>query len=326
MPRTATLSDWFTLFALTIFWGTSFVFIELALTAFPPSVLVLARIGLGALALVGFMLFSGFSLPRDLRTWGLWTVIALLGVILPMRLTAWGQTHISSAEAGVLMAISPLFVYTLAHFFLPGERITVARIVGFLVGFTGVIFVIGPESLGNWDDNLHLLGMLAVLGAALSYSLNSVFTRRVATQDDPMALATGMMLLATLIAIPAGLADVPDIVWPPGPIAWLALAVLGLICSGFAAVLYFRLIQGPGPAFTTLVTFLVPAWAVLSGAVVLQEHLPLRVYAGLALILGGIGLSEAGSALHRRVLRRRQETDRTALGSASNATDEVSVP
>ncbi len=306
MPRAATMADWIALFALTIFWGTSFLFIELALKAFPPAVLVAARIALGALALLLFSWFSGVRLPREGRVWAVWAVIALLGIILPMRFTAWGQQYVSSAEAGVLMAISPLFVYTLSHFFLPGERLTLLRLGGFVLGFSGVILVIGPASLGNWSGNMHLFGLLAILGAALSYSLNSVFARRMSVNQDPMALATGTILLAALIAAPSGIANLDAVQLPAGFIPWMSLAVLGLICSGFASMLYFRLIQGPGPAFTTTVTYLVPAWAVLAGALVLQETLPLRVYAGLGLILGGIALSELGGAWRRRRLARRR--------------------
>jgi len=305
MPRAATLGDWFTLFALTVFWGTSFLFIELALTAFPPGVLVAGRIFLGAAALLAFMLAGGYRLPRDARTWGSWTLIALLGVTIPMSLTAWGQQHIGSAEAGVLMAVSPLFVYTLGHFFLPGERLTPWRLAGFVSGFAGVVLVIGPGAFSEWSGNDHLFGALAVIGAALSYSINSIYAKRAAPQN-PMALATGMMLLASLLALPGGLRDLPAVAWPPGPMAWIAVAILGLICSGFASVLYFRLVQGPGPGFTTLVTYLVPAWAVLAGAVVLQEALPPRVFLGLGLILGGIALSELVQRFARRRRARRQ--------------------
>lgn len=301
MPRTATASDWIALFALTIFWGTSFLFIELALVAFPPATLVAARISLGAGALLMFLLFSGYRLPRDLKTWRRWVLIALLGVILPMRLTTWGQQFITSAEAGVLMAISPLFVYSLGHFFLPGERLGVFRLAGFVIGFCGVVLVIGPDRLGFGAGDAgqtaaQLLGALAVLAAALSYSINSIYARR-AAPDNPVALSAGMMLLATLIALPEGLLGVAQVQWPVGWMPAISIAILGLIGTGFSAVLYFRLVQGPGPGFVTLVTYLVPAWAVLAGALVLQEELGLLVYLGLGLILAGIALSELGPRL-----------------------------
>lgn len=305
MPRTANPADWFMLFALTIFWGTSFLFNELALQAFPPAVLVLSRLVLALFALGIFLLMSGRRLPRPGRGWIPWIVIAVLGALLPMRLTAWGQQYIGSAETGILMAVSPLLVFTLAHFFLPGERLTPFRLVGFVIGFGGVVLVLGPDALGGLSGNLELLGMLAVLGAALSYSINSIYTRRAAGGQDPLVLATGMMLLASLFNVPGAMDGLDAVVWPPSTLAVVALLILGLVCSALASVLYFELVRGPGPGFTTLVTYLVPVWATLAGALVLQEHLPLRVWGGLALVLSGIAVSELGGFGLRRVRLRQ---------------------
>lgn len=310
MPRTATASDWFMLFALTVFWGTSFLFNELALKAFPPAVLVLSRLVLALFALGVFLLLSGKRLPRPGKIWVPWTVIAVLGALLPMRLTAWGQQHIGSAETGILMAVSPLLVFTLAHFFLPGERLTAFRVMGFIVGFGGVVLVLGPDALGGVSGNLELLGMLAVLGAALSYSINSIYTRRAAGDQDPLVLATGMMLLASLFNVPGAIEAKAAIVLPPSTLAVVALLILGLVCSALASVLYFELVRGPGPGFTTLVTYLVPVWATLAGALVLHEELPLRVWCGLVLVLSGIGWSEFGARAVRRLRVR------TPLGQA----------
>jgi drug/metabolite transporter (DMT)-like permease len=305
MPRTANLRDWFMLFALTIFWGTSFLFNELALQAFPPAVLVFSRLALALVALGALLVVSRRRLPRPGRDWIPWIVIAVLGALLPMRLTAWGQQYIGSAETGILMAVSPLLVFTLAHFFLPGERLTAFRLLGFVLGFGGVMLVLGPDALNGLSGNLELLGMLAVLGAALSYSINSVYTRRAAGNQDPLALATGMMLLASLFNIPGALEAREAVVLPPSMLAVVALLILGLVCSALASVMYFELVRGPGPGFTTLVTYLVPVWATLAGALVLHEHLPLHVWGGLALVLSGIAVSELGGAGLRRVRRRR---------------------
>ncbi len=311
MPRAATPSDWFMLFALTIFWGTSFLFNELALKAFPPAVLVLSRLVLALVALGGFLVISGRSLPRPGRGWIPWIVIAVLGALLPMRLTAWGQQYIGSAETGILMAISPLLVFTLAHFFLPGERLTPFRLAGFVLGFGGVVLVLGPDALDGLRGNLELLGMLAVLGAALSYSVNSVYTRRAAGDQDPLVLATGMMLLASLFNIPGAVEAKDAIVLPPSMLAVVALLILGLVCSALASVMYFELVRGPGPGFTTLVTYLVPVWATLAGSLVLHEDLPLRVWGGLALVLSGIAVSELGGHGLRR-LRLRRDLNRVS--------------
>jgi drug/metabolite transporter (DMT)-like permease len=288
------------LFALTIFWGTSFVFNEFALQAFPPAVLVFSRLVLALAALGAFAVLSGRRLPRPGRRWIPWIVIAMLGALLPMRLTAWGQQYIGSAETGILMAVSPLLVFTLAHFFLPGERLTPFRLAGFFLGFGGVVLVLGPGALDGLGDNLELLGMLAVLGAALSYSINSIYTRRAAGDQDPLVLATGMMLLSSLFNVPGALEARDAVVLPPSQLAVMAVLILGLVCSALASVMYFELVRGPGPGFTTLVTYLVPVWATLAGALVLQEDLPLRVWGGLALVLSGIGVSELGGLRLRR--------------------------
>ena len=309
MPRAANLSDWFMLFALTIFWGTSFLFNELALKVFPPAVLVLSRLVLALVALGAFLVLSGRGLPRPGRGWIPWIVIAVLGALLPMRLTAWGQQYIGSAETGILMAISPLLVFTLAHFFLPGERLTPFRLVGFVLGFGGVLLVLGPDALDGLSGNLELLGMLAVLGAALSYSVNSIYTRRAAGDQDPLVLATGMMLLASLFNIPGALEAREAVVLPPSTLAVIALLILGLVCSALASVMYFELVRGPGPGFTTLVTYLVPVWATLAGALVLQEDLSLHVWGGLALVLSGIAVSELGGRGLRRMRLRQGIVD-----------------
>jgi drug/metabolite transporter (DMT)-like permease len=293
MPRPPNGGDWLVLLALTFFWGTAFLFNAVALQHLPPTVLVGARIALGALFLGVLMPFAGVRLPRSAADWWVLLVVAVLGMVAPMQLIAWGQQFIGSAETGVLMAISPLFVYTLAHFFLPGEKLTAWRLGGFGFGFAGAVLVIGPDRLGTGAGPMQGLGALAVLGAALCYSANSVYARRAARQE-PLALATGMMLLAAVLCAPPALGDLGRLeALPPTP-TLVAVAILGLISTGFASQLYFRLVQGPGPGFLTLVTYLVPVWATLGGALVLHESPGPGVYTGLVLILSGIAFSEWG--------------------------------
>jgi drug/metabolite transporter (DMT)-like permease len=314
VPHAPRTGDWVALLALTFFWGTAFLFNAMALQSLPPAVLVAARIALGAVFLLLVMPFAGVRLPRTASGWWTLTVVAVLGMVAPMQLIAWGQQHIGSAETGVLMAISPLVVYTLAHFFLPGERLSAWRLGGFLFGFAGVVLVIGPERFSTQLGSTELLGALAVLGAAVCYSANSVYARRAARQQ-PLALATGMMLVATLLCLPPGLVSLPGLEAPPPPAALIAVLILGLVSTGFASLLYFRLVQGPGPGFLTLVTYLVPVWAVLGGVLVLQEPLRPGVLGGLALILSGIAVSEWGPRLLRgnRWSRLRQAAAGAAL-------------
>ena len=292
---------------LTALWGSAFMFNELALAAFTPAVLVAGRIVIAAALVVGYLRLAGDTLPRPGRSWVPMIVLALFGNVLPFHLVAWGQQHINSSLAGVLMAVMPLFVLTLAHFFVPGARLTPSRGVGFVVGFAGVIVIIGPDFINGFDGNLALLGALAVLGAALSYSVSTIYARRLG-QGDPLRRSAGMLIVASLLSLPTAIIDLPSMA-VPGVAAMVSLGVLGLLATGFATLLYFRLVQGPGPTFITFVNYLVPAWAVVAGSVVLDETLTSTTYFGLALILGGIAVSELGGRIAKIVAQSLRLAD-----------------
>lgn len=293
MPSAPHLGDWLSLLALTVLWGSAFLFNELALASFPPSVIVGGRILIATLLIFGYLRLSGDALPRLGRAWLPMVVLAVIGNVLPFHLIAWAQQHIDSSLAGILMAVMPLFVLTLAHFFVPGARLTPYRVIGFVVGFAGVAVVIGPEFPRGLAGNAALLGAIAALGAALSYSVSTIYARRLGA-GDPVVRSAGMLVAASLLAAPMALFDLSAVV-APSVASIVALIVLGLLATGFATLLYFRLIQGPGPAFLSFVNYLVPAWAVIAGAVFLDESISLSVFSGLALILGGIAISELGS-------------------------------
>lgn len=305
MPRAPHLHDWITLFALAGLWGSAFMFNELALQSFTPPVIVAGRLVIAAIMLLILLMMSGVSVFKGRHSWLSIFIIALLGTILPFHLTAWAQQHIDSAVTGILMAVMPLFVLSSSHFLLPGERLTTYRIVGLLCGFIGVFFVIGPDSFQFANSNMELWGMLAVLGAALSYSVSSVYTRRMGS-GNPTALATGVIFVGSLVALPLAASDLATPSLPPTGVAVAAILALGLLCTGFASILYFRVVQGPGPTFLSLVNYLIPIWAMLIGALVLGESINALAYVGLVLILTGIAISEFGQRLRRKILRDRE--------------------
>ena len=303
MPRAPHTGDWAALLVLTALWGSAFMLNEVALAAFPPAVLAAGRIVIAAALVCGYLRLSGKSLPRPGRSWLPMAVLAVFGNVLPFHLVAWGQQYIDSSLAGVLMAVMPLFVLTLAHFFVPGARLTPSRVIGFPIGFAGVVIVIGPDFVGGTGGNLALWGALAVLGAALSYSASTVYARRLGT-GDPVRRAAGMFIVASLLSLPMAAPGFSSVT-APGTAAVVALGVLGLLSTGFAALLYFRLVQGPGPTFLSFVNYLVPAWAVVTGAVFLDETLTLPTFLGLGLILAGIAVSELGGRFVRATLKAR---------------------
>jgi len=293
MPRAPHYGDWISLLALTVLWGSAFLFNELALASFSPSILVGGRILIAAAVVYGYLRATGESLPRPGRAWLPMFMLAVFGNVLPFHLIAWAQLHISSSLAGILMAIMPLFVLTLAHFFIPGARMTPSRLAGFVVGFAGVIVVIGPEFIRGVEGNTALYGTFAALAAALSYSTSAIYAHRLGS-GDPVKRSAGMLIVASMLAAPTALLDLPA-ASAPSLASVAALIVLGLLATGFATLLYFRLVQGPGPTFISFANYLVPAWAVIAGALFLDETLSISVFLGLALILSGIGLSEFGA-------------------------------
>ena len=305
MPRAPHSGDWISLLALAVLWGSAFLLTEIVLTALPPAVLVASRILIAATLVYGYLRLAGGSLPALGRNWWPILVLAVFGNALPFHLVAWSQQHINSSLAGVLMAVMPLFVLTLAHFFVPGARLTLVRAAGFVLGFAGVVVIIGPDFLRGFEGNMALWGALGALGAALSYSISAIYARLLGA-GDPVRRSAGTLIVAGMISLPAAVIDWPAVAMP-GVGAIAALLILGLLTTGLATLLYFRLVQGPGPTFISLVNYLVPAWAVLAGAVFLDEALSPAMIGGLMMILLGIALSEFGPRgwLALRALRAR---------------------
>ncbi len=303
-PRPPTPADWLRLFGLTACWGTAFVLNELALGAYSPLEIVATRTVFGLLVLLAYLKLSGAALPRTRQDWVPMVVTAIFGVIVPFFLTVWAQTQLSSAVTAVLMAVMPLMVMSLAHVYVPGERLSRAKLLGFATGFVGVVLVISPERSAD-GNSVSLIGAIAVLAAALSYSGTSVYAR-LRSNQAPAAMATGMLVVAAAIAVPAALVEGQGTPIHLEPVALVAVALLGLFATGIASVLYFQVIAGPGPTFLSIVNYLVPGWGVILGVLALGEHLSGSAFAGLAIILAGIAISEFG---HRWLTHRNTATD-----------------
>jgi drug/metabolite transporter (DMT)-like permease len=185
--------------------------------------------------------------------------------------------------------------------------VTPVKAVGFLCGFAGVALVIGPDALSGTADTVSLLGASAILAAALSYAGSTIIARR-AGAIEPLQLSVGMLLVGSILVLPGAALELPFDT-APTLVATGAVLLLGIFATGYASVLYFQIVQGPGPAFVSFVNYLVPAWAVIFGALLLDEKLSSAALAGLALILAGIALSEFGPKLRALLKRRNDQTN-----------------
>ena len=284
-------SDWLRLLVLTVMWGSSFLFTKIAVTALPMATIVSARLGIGALVLLPLMFGLSRRIPRGKRLWLYFVFIALVGNLLPFSLITWGQRFIDSGLAGILMAVMPLATLALAHLFVPGERLTRHRVGGFLLGFIGVVVLIGPEALlAIGGDHGPLLPMLAVLGGALCYGVSAILAR-LRPASDAVSTAAVVTALAALMSLPAGIDAGAINVATLSTSVIGAVLFLGLLSTALSLIIYFRLIQSAGPAFTAQLNYLIPLWAVGIGVLFLGEQPTLAHLGGLALILGGILLS-----------------------------------
>lgn len=207
---------------------------------------------------------------------------------LPFSLIVWGQTQIDSGLASVLNATTPLFTVVVASVFLADERLTKNKLAGVMIGLVRICVLVGPNAFRGLGQSV--LGQLAVVGAAMSYALAGVFSRRFAARGiPPLMIATGQVSSATLLLlIPVILIDGAAIMTPLPITAWGALIGIALFSTVLAYILYFRLIASAGATNAALVTFLIPLSAIALGAIFLGERFTPIQAAGAALI--GVGL------------------------------------
>lgn len=294
-----TLKDWGLLATLVALWGSNFMFVKLGVATVPPATLVASRLVIGAVILVAVIRAWGYTFPPLSRAWLPYVTLAVLGNCLPFWLITWGQQSIDSALAGILMAIMPLATLVMAHIWVAGEHMTRNRVAGFLLGFGGIVVLMGPATLsGLGGAPLEVLAQLAVLGGALCYATQSVLVR-VTLKGDVMVASAAIIAIAAVISLPIALAvDQP---WTLSP-SWTSINAviwIGIGPTAIATLAYLKLIGSAGPTFMSLVNYCVPVVALFLGMAVLGEEPGANAYTGLLLILTGIALSQLRRAEKR---------------------------
>ena len=280
--------DWMMLWTLSLLWGGSFLFNELALAGLPAITIVWGRVALAAVLLMLVVRLSGQGTPAR-RVWPALAVMGVLNNLVPFTLFVLAQGQITGALASVLNATTPLFTVLVAHLATSDERLTGAKAAGVGLGFAGVVVMMVGEDLGG-----ELLAILACLGAALSYGVAGVWGRRFrAAGVTPLQTAAGVVTCSSVILTPVWLVvDRPWAMAWPGWSPVLAVVALATLSSAVAYLIFFRILARAGATAISLVTFLIPFSAAGLGWLVLGEELEPRHFAGLALILGGLALIE----------------------------------
>lgn len=294
-------AEWGLLLLLSLFWGGSFFFSKVALAELPPFTVVLARVGIAAVALNAAVPLSGQRMPADQHLWGRFAVMGAINNLIPFSLIFYSQTRIPSGLAAILNATTPLWTVLLAHWLTRDERLTPNRLAGVLIGFVGVIILLGPDLLGGLG--VQVLAQLAVVGAAVSYAFAGIFGKGF-RGIPPLVTATGQVTATAVMMLPVALlVDRPWVLSAPGLVTWGALLGLALLSTAFAYRIYFRLLATAGATNLLLVTFLIPVSALLLGTLILGERLDPGDFVGMAAI--GLGLIAIDGRLLQRFRMRR---------------------
>ena len=273
------------LVVLALIWGSSFMFIKIAVRELDPATLILGRLGLAALTLavvVPALVGTRTTLEQLRANWRALAVVGLLNTAVPFWLLSWGETRIDSGLASIIQASVPIFNAVLAFAFFHEQRVTRQMLAGIAVGFAGVALLVGAQ------PEAKVLGALAVVGMATCYALGGLLTRRYLADTRPHVVALGTSAIAALVVAPVGVLRAPDQM--PGWETWASVAVLGVLGTALAYLLFFTIIAGAGAAYAALVTYLVPPVALAYGALFLDESVGLAALAGLVLIFAGVAL------------------------------------
>jgi drug/metabolite transporter (DMT)-like permease len=278
--------EWGQLLLLGFLWGGSFFFAQIAVAEIPPLALVLYRVSIATIVLHLWLGIRGISFSPVLARPGPFMCLALLNNVIPFSLIFTGQKEIGAGLASVLYATTPLWTILLANLLTADEKLSAAKLVGVGLGVAGAGIMIGPSLLSDLGGPAW--AKLAVIGAAVSYAFAVVYAKRF-KDIKPSVVATGQLTASTILMVP-----IVFLLYRPGEIVtssipiWTAVCVLAVCTTALAFILYFNIIASAGATNASLVTILVPASAIMLGAVFLGERLASFEFVGMALILSGL--------------------------------------
>ncbi|WP_189948877.1 DMT family transporter [Streptomyces roseolus] len=295
---------------LALLWGSTFLWIEVALEALAPTQVTFARCLLGSVTLLAICLGSGRLLPRGRPIWGRIVVAAFFCNALPFALFSFGQQSIDSGIAGVLNATTPLWSLLIGVATGSERGLRPSRVTGILIGFAGVVLISAPWQATGAGGR----GALAVVGAAGSYAVGFLVMGRLVGRGIPtLSLSSAQLLAATVLTAPALAAGGPapvDIT----PRQLIAVVVLGVVATGVTFHLTYRNIAAEGATSTAAVGYLLPVVSVALGVVALHEDFGLRTGLGMVVVLAGVGLSRRAPRVPAPATDRHPDTTRPGTG------------
>ncbi len=279
--------SFFGLLLLASLWGPSFLFIKVAGRDIPPLTMTAARVSIAAVLLYFVLKLQGGKLSHIQKMWKHFALAGFVGNALPFTLFNWGEIHIDSGLASILNGTTPLFTILIAHFFTQDDRLTPKKIIGSVIGFSGLVLLVAPALMDGIKAGS--LGLLAVTTAALCYGANIVYTRKFFRGMPKYVAPIGQLGFAALIMLPLSLiVEKPyELALPSWP-ALGSLVALAIFGTSIAFVVYYRIMEFTPASALSMVTYLVPIFGIILGVTLLNEQLAWNAYIGCAFILFGV--------------------------------------
>lgn len=279
---------WFVFITLGVIWSSSFLWIEISLREIGPLTLVAFRAFFGLLFGLAVIFIQRVPFPRTMKEWGPLIALGMTNIAIPFFLISWGQKTIDSGVASILDATVPLFTILVAHFMVHDDKMNMPKVLGLLVGFSGVV-VLMSKDIGSSTGSL--LGQLAVILACVFYAASTIIARLYTEEIPSIIRSMGPLVSATVVmSVSAFIFEAPFKI-PALPLTWVALLWMGIFGSGLAFLLLYYLIHEIGPTRTSMVTYLFPLGGVTLGVIFLKEALTWQIITGAALIIGSLAIA-----------------------------------
>ena len=279
---------WFVFILLGAIWSSSFMWIKIAVQEVGPITLVAYRALFGLSFGIVVILIQRVKLPRTFRDWLPLFVVGITNIAIPFFLISWGELHIDSAVASILDATVPLFTILIAHFMLQDDKITLPKVLGLVVGFTGIIILMSKDVGASASS---LLGQVAVIVASIFYAISAIYIRKTTVDTPAILRSAGPLVSASAVMWLGAFVFESPVQVPQLGITWVALLFLGMLGSGLAFLMSFYLVHEIGPTRTTMVTYLFPLGGVLLGVTFLHEQITWQVLAGAVVIISSLAIA-----------------------------------
>ena len=281
-------TEWALLLLLSVLWGGSFFFSKIAVAVLPPLTIVFVRFAVAALLVFAYVRAHFIAIPTDSRRWASLVGMGLLNNLIPAGLIVWGQTMIPSGLASIVVATTPIFSILATHFTSADETLSLRKLFGMALGFIGVCVLFRLGATGT--RSVSLIGIVACLGAAVSYGFANALGKRFQRLGIPPAVgAMGQMTATAGIAFPLMLTmEAPWTLAAPSAEVWASMAGLAILSTALGYVIFFRILATAGAVNISLVTLLIPVSAMLLGSLVLGEQVSAVQLVGMFFITSGL--------------------------------------